>query len=105
MQNKDWMKEHCPASNSTYDKKYVIANVIVKDMACSVKIVPEYNKETGEITYTSYYSADPKGPYDVEYNQIVYNYDGKTKHMTTPKSRTIYGVDFSELQEDLNLKC
>ena len=92
MQNKEWMKNH-----SAYDGKYVIANAVVKDMECSVEIIPEYNREDGSVAYSANYSVDTSNPYTVEYNQIVYNHNGKTKHMTTPETRSVNNVDFSNI--------
>ena len=92
MQNKDWMKNH-----RTYDGKYVIANAVIKDMACSVEITPIYNRGDGSVTYSANYSVDTSNPYTVEYNQIVYNHNGKTKHMTTPETRIVNNVDFSDI--------
>ena len=96
MQNKEWMKNH-----SAYDGKYVIANAIVKDMECSVTITPTYHKADGTISYEAKYVVNKKpsyrGTYDVEYNQIIYNKDKKTKHMTTPETRIVNNVDFSNI--------
>ena len=97
MQNKEWMKKH-----STYDGKYVIANAVVKDMECSVTITPTYNKDDGNISYEAKYVVNKKpsdrDTYDVEYNQIVYNYNGKTKHMTTAETRKVQdGVNFLDV--------
>lgn len=97
MQNKEWMKKH-----STYDGKYVIANAIVKDMECSVTITPTYHKADGTISYEAKYVVNKKpsnrDTYDVEYNQIVYNYNGKTKHMTTAATRKVQdGVNFLDV--------
>ena len=73
---------------------YVIANAIVKDMECSVTITPKYHPESGSMTYSAVYRVKTDDPYTVEYNQIVYNYNGKTKHMTTPETRNVQ-VNFS----------
>lgn len=91
MQNKEWMQNH-----STLNGKYVIANAIVKDMECSVEITPIYNSGNGSVTYSANYSVDISNPYNVEYNQIVYNYNGNTKHMTTPETRNVQ-VNFSDI--------
>ena len=92
MQNKDWMENHSSSNN-----KFVIANAIVKDMRCRVKFTPKYDASTGAITYSYEYSVEhgtSENPYVVEYNQIVYNYNGKTKSMTTSDVRTIPNVVF-----------
>ena len=88
IQNKTWMKE-----NYEDDKKYVLANAVVKDMVCNVKFTPRFNYGQGGMKYDVLYSVDTSGQYDVKYNQIVYRYNEKTKHMTIPE-RTVK-VDFS----------
>jgi hypothetical protein len=79
---------------------YVIANAIVKNMECSVTITPTYHKADGTISYEAKYVVNKKpnyrGTYDVEYNQIIYNKDKKTKHMTTSDTRNVQ-VDFSNI--------
>jgi hypothetical protein len=71
-------------------------------MECSVEITPVYHPDTGSMTYSAAYQVKKDKSYTVEYNQIVYNYNGKTKHMTTPETRKVQ-VNFSGI--DLNLTC
>ena len=67
-------------------------------MKCSVTITPIYHRGDGSMTYTSRYAIDKTQTYNVEYNQIVYNYNGKTKHMTTADTRQVQdGVKFSDI--------
>lgn len=96
IQNKSWMSEKFKRNKSGYDKKYVIANAIVQDMECSVKFTPKYNPSTGSITYDVLYSVDKSKNYVVKYNQIVYNYNGKTKLKTIAPEEQIT-VNFSTL--------
>ena len=75
-------------------------------MECSVTITPTYHKDDGSISYDANYvvnkkPSDGRNTYDVEYNKIVYNYNGKTKHMTTSETRNVQ-VNFSNIS-DLNL--
>ena len=96
IQNKDWMKNQFKASPSGYDQKFVLANAIVKDMECSVTFIPKYNKDNGSVTYDAAYAIKTDREYEVEYNQIVYNYNGKTKHRTISPQRR-FTLDFSDL--------
>ena len=88
LQNKTWMKENCDD-----DKKYVLANAVVKDMVCNVKFTPKFNYGQDGMKYDVLYSVDTTRDYDVTYNQIIYRYNGKTKYITIPE-RTIK-VNFS----------
>ena len=63
IQNKTWMKE-----NYEDDKKYVLANAVVKDMVCNVKFTPRFNYGQGGMKYDVLYSVDTSGQYDVKYN-------------------------------------
>jgi hypothetical protein len=76
VQDKGWMSK-----NRSDNNKYVIANATVKDMLCSVIFTPKlaWSGTSGTLTYDVKYSIDTTKPYSVKYNQIVYNYNGKTK--------------------------
>ena len=79
-QDKTWLK-----NNYEYDKQYVLANAVVKDMVCNVKFTPRFDYGQGGMTYDVLYSVDISRQYDVRYNQIVYRHNDKTKYMTIPE--------------------
>lgn len=79
-QDKTWLK-----NNYEYDKQYVLANAVVKDMVCNVKFTPRFDYGQGGMEYDVLYSVDISRPYDVRYNQIVYRYNDKTKYITIPE--------------------
>lgn len=65
-------------------------------MECSVTITPTYHRDDGSVSYVADYSVNIGKTYVVEYNQIIYNKDKKTKHMTTSGIRQVPGgVRFS----------
>ena len=77
-QRNDWLKNHY----LNFKEKFVVGNAIVKDVVCEVKFVPKFNKGSEEITYDVQYKIVGKPNCEVEYNQIIYNLNGKTKHKT-----------------------
>lgn len=79
-QDKTWLK-----NNYEYDKQYVLANAVVKDMVCNVKFTPKFNYEQGGMKYDVLYSVDISRQYDVRYSQIVYRYNDKIKYITIPE--------------------
>lgn len=79
-QDKTWLK-----NNYEYDKQYVLANAVVKDMVCNVKFTPRFDYGQGGMTYDVLYSVDISRQYDVRYNQIVYRHNDKTKYITIPE--------------------
>lgn len=109
VQNKQWMSKKFNTDPDEYDRRFVIANATIKKMRCYVTFTPSYTSTSGTMTYDVLYEIDKgtsSNPYEVKYNQIVYNYNGKTKLKTIAPEEVVANVYFSDpaaglLDEDL----
>ena len=86
-QNKDLLK-FLYGGTSTYEKKYLLANIVVKDVKCEVKFTPKFTSENNtDLVYDVSYTVDG-GEYNVEWSKIVYAYNGQVKVLSLPNTRT-----------------
>ena len=87
MQNKslmNWLRVH---QQTNFKNGWIIANAVVRKMKGEVVFTPVFNPDSADrkMGYKVMYFVKA-GTYDVEYDQIVYNYNGKTKHKSIEKN-------------------
>ena len=95
-QNKNLLESlYDGAPTSNYERKYLLANAVVKDVKCTFKSIPHFTSDSNtELVYDVSYTVD-RGTYNVEYNKIVYAYNGKVKVVSLPETKyTAYTIDY-----------
>lgn len=95
-QNKDLIESlYDGTSTSDYEQKYLLANAVVRDVRCEVKAIPHFTSDSNvELAYDVTYTV-VKGTYNVEYNKIVYAYNGKVKVVSLPETKySTYTIDY-----------
>lgn len=81
MQGKELMKS---LHNTTgYNGRYFISNANIRKIKCDVAFVPKLDSENQVMKYDVTYKV-VGGEYGFEYDNIVYNIDGKTRQKSIP---------------------
>lgn len=89
--NKKQMRE---CKDSTADQ-YILGSATVKDIKCNVTLVPEFSYSDSTMRYKVKYEIEG-GTHRVEYGQVIYNHEGKTKNKFIDTKTTYVDLDTSE---------
>ena len=89
LQNKKLLDElYDGTTTSPYERKYLLGDVVVKDVKCEVKFTPKFKSENNtDLVYDVSYTV-VGGEYNVEWSKIVYAYNGQVKVLPLSETRT-----------------